>query len=531
MNLSSKHIILIILTIIIFTFIYNYDVYIVEKSQPICKPIYVTKRILSPDAEELLEDNGIPKVTESMELINNEIIEGFNTMMGQPGSFQSSENTSNLNIPGVSLSSFTVAGVSDTKKIKVMDSVVKVLSNIPTNLDVNSIKQMVEYFGMIYQTSSSLANFYQNVSSSTKIKDAPYNSKYSQLVLYLIGKFNNDVDDCIEKPKNECGLIIHPETTSEKKQETMSEKKQETTPEKKQKSEQYETCNIKPEIIKKITSEIVHNVADEITSEIVHDVTNEIKNIYPRPENQYPEYLKPEQPAQEYFNNNNNSDNNNSGSNSIISEIINRILPDKSCPSSQCATPNYISCPSCPTLPSNNSSGPSNPYNPSGSSNPYNPSGPSNSHNSTGPSNPYNPTGPSKSYGPSDSYNPLGPSNPYGPSGPYNPSGSLNPYGPSGLLNPYNELDAEQETNYPTRSNYPTKPGYPGVLPKQENPFTKFPGEFDPPSQRNIQKNKPCTDKCSVQCPVSKPDYLAAPEPFGMVQSYDEGTDYYPLYN
>jgi hypothetical protein len=523
MNLSSKHIILIILAIIIFTFVYNYDVYIVEKSQPICKPIYVTKRVLSPDAEELLEENGVPKLTEGMGLIDNEIIEGFNTIMGQSGNFQSSENTSNLNIPGISLSSFTVAGVSDTKKIKVMDSVIKVLSNIPTNLDINSIKQMVEYFGMIYQTSSSLANFYQNVSSSTKIKDAPYNSKYSQLVLYLIGKFNNDVENCIERPKNECGLIINPENEQEKKQETEQEKKQRSKQEKKQeaeqekkqkqKPEQCETCNIKPEIIKKITSEIVHDVTNEITNEIVHDVTNEIKNIYPKPEYQYPEYLRPSQPTQEHFNNNNNNNNNNNGgSASIISEIINRILPEKSCPSTKCSSPTYVTCPSCPTLPPNYPSGPSGPYNESEQERQY----PTRPNYPSGPSGPYNESEQERQY-------PTRPNYPSRPSGPYNESEQERQYPsrPNYPSGPYNE--SEQERYYPTR------PGYPGSLPEQRNPFNNFPGEFNPRPQRNIQNNKPCTDKCSVQCPIQKPDYLAAPEPFGLIQSYDEGTDFYPF--
>ena len=188
MNLSNKHIILLILAIIILTFVYNYDVYIVEKNKPICKPVYVTKKILTPEAEEILKDT---------QPVSEKYIEGFETIMSQ-----NAENSS-LVILGNSLSTFTVAGVTDKKKIKVIDSVVKVLSNIPTNLDVELIKQMIEYFGMIYQTSSNLANFYQNVSTSTKIKDYPYNSKYSQLVLFLIGKFTNDLEECIvdEIPK------------------------------------------------------------------------------------------------------------------------------------------------------------------------------------------------------------------------------------------------------------------------------------------------------------------------------------------
>ena len=57
MNLTNKHIVLIIIAIIIVAFIYNYDVYIVQKYEPICKPIYVTKKILNTDEENLLNNN------------------------------------------------------------------------------------------------------------------------------------------------------------------------------------------------------------------------------------------------------------------------------------------------------------------------------------------------------------------------------------------------------------------------------------------------------------------------------------------
>jgi hypothetical protein len=296
MNLTNKHIILTILTIIIFAFIYSYDVYIVEKNQPICKPIYITKKILSPEAELLLMENGVSSTNEKQErqehqenltMLSDDIIEGFNTIMGMG-------NNDNLTIPGSSLSSFTVSGVIDKQKIKVMDSVIKVLSNIPTNIDVNLIKQMIEYFGMIYQTSSSLANFYQNVSVSTKIKEAPYNSKYSQLILYLIGKFNNDVEDCIEKPNNECGLVSN--NTSKTDNDIIP------------KYLQTEFNDIK-----KITSEIVNSVSQEVSN----DLAQEIKLLYPKIINNNQENNN-NNTYQEHFNNDNPN---------VISSLIKKITP------------------------------------------------------------------------------------------------------------------------------------------------------------------------------------------------------------
>ena len=79
-------------------------------------------------------------------------------------------------------------------------------------------------------------------------------------------------------------------------------------------------------------------------------------------------------------------------------------------------------------------------------------------------------------------------------------------------------------------------------MPGEINPFNNFPGEFNPIPKINIKKNKPCTDKCRVQCPVStstststsmtQPTYLTySKETFGNVESYDSGTDYYSLLN
>jgi hypothetical protein len=199
MNFTNKHIVLIIIAIIIVAFIYNYDVYIVQKNQPICKPIYVTKKILTPDEEKLLPKN----ITNKTESFNNALIEGFDNFLST-----NNNSDSNLHVPGDMLTSFIVPGVTDSKKIKVMDSVTNVLSNIPTNIQDSDIKQMIEYFAMLYETSNSLEVFYKNVAASTKIKEDPYNTKYAQLILFLIGKFNNDVDICLDKKiDKKCALM------------------------------------------------------------------------------------------------------------------------------------------------------------------------------------------------------------------------------------------------------------------------------------------------------------------------------------
>jgi uncharacterized membrane protein YgcG len=348
--------ILLILAIIIMAFIYNYDIYIVEKNQPICKPIYVTKKILTPEETEVLVENGVGKTTETMDLIDDEIIEGFNSLMGQPLNINKTTGNDydgNLTTPGQTLATFTVSGVTDKKKIKVMDSVIKVLSNIPTNLDVGIVKQMVEYFGMIYQTSPSLSVFYQNVTSSTKIKESPYNTKYAQLVLFLIGKFNNDVEDCVEIPKNECGLIITNPTNhssnnsnnsgssgssssgsgssgsassgSSSSGSGSSGSSSSGTNNVPKYLQESENSSLKPEIINKLIPEIINKIVPEVRDE----VTAEIKQLYPS-------------------NNSNDSNNPNKSEESsekqnIISGIINKLIPDsiKSCKSCSSNQPDY----------------------------------------------------------------------------------------------------------------------------------------------------------------------------------------------
>jgi hypothetical protein len=179
MDFNNKHVVLIILVIIFFVFVYNYDVYVIAKGEALCKPIYVIKRELEP---EILKE-----LTDSEKVVINE---AFTT--DYFGNIDINDTNDNYQLPPKSLLSFHVPEVTDPNKTAIMDSVIKVISYIPTNITEDQIKEMLEYFGLIFQTSSSLEEFYKHVSSATKIKSFPYNTKYSQLILFLIGKFNND---------------------------------------------------------------------------------------------------------------------------------------------------------------------------------------------------------------------------------------------------------------------------------------------------------------------------------------------------
>lgn len=188
-ELNNKHIVLVIIIIIVVVFIYNFDVYVIPKNEPLCKPIYITKREISPEIRAELNKTESDVLKEAFgNLSTSGYIESFGNIPGE----NQSANISIYDIPPKSFSSFTIPSITNKHKLKVIDSVIKILSYIPSNYSESQIKQLVEYFAFIYETSPDLETFYKNVASSTKIKDEPYNSKYSHLILFLFGKFDND---------------------------------------------------------------------------------------------------------------------------------------------------------------------------------------------------------------------------------------------------------------------------------------------------------------------------------------------------
>jgi len=183
MIFTNKHIVLILIIIIIFVFIYNYDVYVVPKNEPLCKPVFVTKRELSPEERAELNKSETVVFKETFSnLLDNDYFEGF-------------DMTKDLT-PPKTISTYSIPFLTDPNKIKVIDSVLKVLSYVPTTYSEIQIKEMVEYFAMIYNSSDNLEVFYDNIANSTKISQDPYNSKYSHLILFLIGKFHSDIESC-----------------------------------------------------------------------------------------------------------------------------------------------------------------------------------------------------------------------------------------------------------------------------------------------------------------------------------------------
>jgi hypothetical protein len=201
-EINNKHIVLMLIIIIIGVFICNYDVYVIRKNEPLCKPVFVTKRELSPELRAKLNRTESEMLKETFNnLADIEYFENF-------GNLDNNQELSQYDIPPKSFSTFTIPSLTNQHKIKVIDSVIKILSYIPTNYCESQIKQMVEYFAIIYETSQNLEAFYKNIASSTKIKESPYNSKYSHLILYLIGKFDDDYISCSNQsnPDTQCAM-------------------------------------------------------------------------------------------------------------------------------------------------------------------------------------------------------------------------------------------------------------------------------------------------------------------------------------
>jgi len=201
-EINNKHIVLMLIIIIIGIFIYNYDVYVIPKNEPLCKPVFVTKRELSPELRAKLNRSETEMLKETFNnLADIEYFESF-------GNLDTNQELTQYDIPPKSFSTFTIPSLTNPHKIKVIDSVIKILSYIPTNYCESQIKQMVEYFAIIYETSPNLEAFYKNIASSTKIKEPPYNSKYSHLILYLIGKFDDDYMSCSNQsnPDTQCAM-------------------------------------------------------------------------------------------------------------------------------------------------------------------------------------------------------------------------------------------------------------------------------------------------------------------------------------
>ena len=138
MQLNNIHIIVFLIIIIIVVFIYNYDIHVTPKGEKLCNDILIDKKKI------------------------NEV-----------------KNQNELNI-------------IDTKGNNVINDVMKVLENIPTEIDQNTIQSTVYKLNLLYQNSKTIDDF------NNKLKEVsseyPYNTKYAKLVSNLIIKFDTELN-------------------------------------------------------------------------------------------------------------------------------------------------------------------------------------------------------------------------------------------------------------------------------------------------------------------------------------------------
>lgn len=171
MDNFNKYIVLILLVIIIIFFVSSFDVYIVNKGEDICKPLYVVKREIEPEIiNNLNKSNIIP---------NKEYFDSSND-----------EPASEFIYP--SLADYKINIIKDPHKSIVINVVLNTLANIPTNHTEQQVKEIVEYFSLIYNSSPNLDTFYNNINASEKIDEFPYNTFYAKLVIFLICKTDQE---------------------------------------------------------------------------------------------------------------------------------------------------------------------------------------------------------------------------------------------------------------------------------------------------------------------------------------------------
>ena len=142
MNIYNKYIVLIILIVIITIFIINFDVYVVSKNQPLCKPIYVSKRELTPD-------------------IKIEQIEQYDNI--------------------------------DQKKIVVINNIVQTLNTIEgQNQNYDMILKTIE---PIYLSSTDINDFYENMALNNISLADPNTDQSIKYVCFLISKYDYEYDN------------------------------------------------------------------------------------------------------------------------------------------------------------------------------------------------------------------------------------------------------------------------------------------------------------------------------------------------
>jgi len=192
MEFKNEYIVIVIIIAITIFFIINYDVYVLPKNEPLCKPVYVTKKIIDDKMIKKLKNpkesftSSKNKIKQENELNQeeNELIKEENELIKEENEFIEEENINHNN--------------KLIRKKIIINNILNILPKIPTILKDDEIHNIINHISNIYLTSTSIDQFYNNVNKSNKI--TKNNSSYIKLILYLIDNFDSSLPVDIEPP-------------------------------------------------------------------------------------------------------------------------------------------------------------------------------------------------------------------------------------------------------------------------------------------------------------------------------------------
>lgn len=207
MEFKNEHIVIGIIIIITIFFIINYDVYVLPKNEPLCKPVYVTKKIIDDkiikklknpkESFKSLKNKNINKHKN----INEENINEENINIKEENILMDNNIDNNMDNNTENLLKIKEENINHNKNIIrkkiILNNILNILPKIPTKLNNEEIHFIINHISNIYLASTTMNQFYNNVNNSDKISST--NSSYVRLILYLIDNFDSSIPIDIEQ--------------------------------------------------------------------------------------------------------------------------------------------------------------------------------------------------------------------------------------------------------------------------------------------------------------------------------------------
>ena len=219
MEFKNEYIIIVIIIFITIFFIINYDVYVLPKNEPLCKPVYVTKKIIDDKMIKKLKNpkesftsskNKIKQKNQFNQEENkikqkNQFNQEENKFNQEENEFNQEENKFNQEENKFNQEENVLIkeeNINHNNKIIrkkiIINNILNILPKIPTVLNDDEIHNIINHISNIYLTSTSIDQFYNDVNKYNKI--TKNNSSYIKLILYLIDNFDSSLPVDIEPP-------------------------------------------------------------------------------------------------------------------------------------------------------------------------------------------------------------------------------------------------------------------------------------------------------------------------------------------